>query len=81
MYRPVGRDAQTPHTRDEVDVVIAGHGEFVNGGLRRPFQAGELPFVAAGGEHRFENFSNDFSAWVLFHGPHGGEASQPQDCA
>jgi uncharacterized protein YjlB len=81
IYRPAGRDAQTPHTRDEVYVVIAGHGEFVNGGERRPFQPGELLFVPAGVEHRFEKFSDDFSTWVMFHGPHGGEAQLPQDSA
>ena len=75
VYRPIGKDLQTPHTRDEVYVVIAGHGEFVNGGERRPFQAGELLFVPAGVEHRFENFSDDFSTWVIFYGPHGGETS------
>jgi mannose-6-phosphate isomerase-like protein (cupin superfamily) len=73
VYRPVGSDRQTPHTRDEVYVVIAGSGEFVNDGKRQPFQAGELLFVPAGVEHRFENFSDDFSTWVIFYGPHGGE--------
>ena len=81
VYRPVGRDLQTPHARDEVYVVIAGHGEFVTGGERRPFQSGELLFAAAGVEHRFENFSDDFSTWVMFYGPHGGEAKLPQDSA
>lgn len=81
VYRPVDRDLQTPHTRDEVYVVIAGHGEFVNGDRRQPFQPGELLFVPAGVEHRFENFSADFSTWVVFYGPHGGEASQSQDSA
>ena len=37
------------------------------------FERGEVLFVAAGVEHRFENFSDDFSTWVLFHGPEGGE--------
>jgi mannose-6-phosphate isomerase-like protein (cupin superfamily) len=73
VYRPVGRDLQTPHTRDEVYVVIAGHGTFACGGERRAFVAGELLFVPAGVEHRFEDFSDDFSTWVLFYGPEGGE--------
>ena len=34
IYRPVGQDLQTPHTRDEVYVVVSGVGEFVNGGQR-----------------------------------------------
>ncbi len=75
IYRPVGRDEQTPHTRDEVYVVVSGSGEFVNDGVRRPFQAGELFFVPAGIEHRFENFGDDFATWVIFYGPEGGEQS------
>jgi len=30
-------------------------------------------WVAAGVEHRFENFSADLAAWVVFYGPAGGE--------
>ena len=73
VYRPVGRDAQTPHARDEVYVVIAGHGTFLDAGTRRAFGPGDLLFVPAGVEHRFEDFSDDFSTWVLFLGPQGGE--------
>ena len=76
MYRPVGQDMQTPHTRDEVYVVVSGVGEFVNGGQRKPFEAGELLFVPAGVEHRFENFSDDFATWVIFYGPEGGEQTK-----
>ncbi|MFC0676323.1 cupin domain-containing protein [Lysobacter korlensis] len=79
VYRPVGRDLQTPHTRDEVYVVIAGHGEFINGDTRQPFCADEVLFVPAGVEHRFENFSSDFATWVLFYGPEGGEAALCQE--
>jgi mannose-6-phosphate isomerase-like protein (cupin superfamily) len=75
IYKPLGRDEQTPHARDEVYVVASGNGEFVNGGVRRPFETGELLFVPAGIEHRFENFSDDFSTWVIFYGPEGGEAA------
>ena len=30
-------------------------------------------FVPAGVEHRFDDFSDDFAAWVVFFGPKGGE--------
>lgn len=73
VYRPRGRDLQKPHSRDEVYVVIAGSGYFVNGEERRPFGPGELLFVPAGVVHRFEEFSEDFSTWVIFYGPEGGE--------
>ena len=73
VYKPAERDLQAPHARDEVYVVIAGQGEFVYAGRRQPFVAGELLFAPAGIEHHFENFSDDFSTWVLFYGPEGGE--------
>ncbi len=73
LYAPQGRDEQTPHTQDELYVVVSGHGEFVNGAERHPFQAGDVLFVPAGVEHRFENFSADFQTWVIFYGPQGGE--------
>jgi mannose-6-phosphate isomerase-like protein (cupin superfamily) len=76
IYQPLGEDLQMPHARDEVYVVIAGRGEFVCAGQRQPFEAGEVLFVAAGVEHRFENFSDDFSTWVLFYGPQGGEKNE-----
>lgn len=73
VYRPIGRDLQTPHARDEVYVVIAGHGTFSCDGERTPFGPGTLLFVPAGIAHRFEDFTDDFSTWVLFYGPQGGE--------
>jgi mannose-6-phosphate isomerase-like protein (cupin superfamily) len=78
IYRPVDVDQQTPHTRDEIYVVIAGHGEFVCAGHRRPFVASDVLFAPAAAVHRFENFSPDFSTWVFFYGPEGGEADSKQ---
>jgi mannose-6-phosphate isomerase-like protein (cupin superfamily) len=73
VYRPVGIDRQTPHAKDELYVVIAGTGTFVHGEARSPFGPGDALFVRAGVLHRFENFSADFSTWVFFYGPEGGE--------
>jgi hypothetical protein len=73
MYRPIGADHQTPHTRDELYVIVAGTGDFVCAGDRQRFVAGEVLFVAAGIAHRFEHFSVDFCTWVFFYGPDGGE--------
>lgn len=74
MYRPDRVDRQTPHTQDEVYVVISGTGDFVCDSERKPFEPGELLFVPAGVEHRFENFTDDFATWVIFYGPEGGES-------
>lgn len=75
MYRPRGVDGQTPHGRDELYVIVAGTGYFVLEENRREFEPGEIIFVPAGAEHRFEDFSDDFATWVIFYGPEGGERS------
>jgi mannose-6-phosphate isomerase-like protein (cupin superfamily) len=77
LYEPRGHDPQTPHRRDEVYVVARGRGWFVCGGLRERFEPGDFLFAAAGETHRFEDFSDDLSVWVLFYGPDGGEAGEP----
>jgi mannose-6-phosphate isomerase-like protein (cupin superfamily) len=73
VYKPDKVDLQQPHTRDEVYIIISGSGEFLNDGVRTMFAVGDFLFVPAGIEHRFENFTDDFSTWVLFYGPEGGE--------
>jgi len=73
LYAPRGVDDQTPHTRDEIYVVMAGEGWFLNGPDRHRFATGDVLFVAAGVEHRFEEFSDDLALWVVFYGPEGGE--------
>ena len=73
IYAPRGTDPQQPHKKDEVYVVGQGAGEFVCGTERVKFVAGDLLFVPAGETHRFEKFSDDFVAWVIFYGPEGGE--------
>jgi mannose-6-phosphate isomerase-like protein (cupin superfamily) len=74
LYAPRGQDAQTPHGRDELYVIVAGHGRFFNGTERHAFAPGDCLFVAAGTVHRFEAFSDDLVVWVVFYGPEGGEA-------
>ena len=74
LYAPRGSDPQTPHTRDEVYVVVQGSGQFRNGDARHPFGPGDLLFVPAGVVHRFEDFTDDLAVWVVFYGPEGGEA-------
>ena len=73
LYAPRGHDPQTPHSRDEVYVIAQGSGEFICDGVRQAFGPNDVFFVAAGVEHRFENFTDDFTVWVFFYGPEGGE--------
>lgn len=74
LYTPEGHDPQTPHRRDEIYIVVRGSGQFYNGSERVPVEAGAFLFVPAGQVHRFEEFSTDFTAWVAFYGPDGGES-------
>jgi mannose-6-phosphate isomerase-like protein (cupin superfamily) len=76
IYRPLKTDNQTPHLQDELYVIISGSGDFFNNGERQAFVPGDVLFVPAGIEHRFENFTGDFATWVIFYGPAGGEAGK-----
>ena len=70
---PVFPNDQTPHVQDEIYVIIRGRGVLLHDGKRESFESGDLMFVAAGTEHRFENFTEDLAVWVVFYGPDGGE--------
>lgn len=72
LYAPVGEDEQRPHERDELYIVVTGEGHFLCAGTDVSFAPGDLLFVPAGMEHRFEAFSDDLVVWVIFFGPHGG---------
>ena len=73
LYAPKGVDPQTPHSQDEIYFIQSGKGELVLNGMRHSCSVGDAFFISAGIEHRFENFSGDFTTWVVFWGPHGGE--------
>ncbi len=73
LYAPRGNDEQHPHTRDEVYVIVSGSGRFQRAGKDVVFGPGDVLFVAAGEEHRFVDFTQEFAAWVFFYGPEGGE--------
>jgi mannose-6-phosphate isomerase-like protein (cupin superfamily) len=74
LYRPPMPDPQTPHKRDELYVVAEGSGSFNRAGERFACAPGDVLFVAAGVEHRFEEVTPGFAVWVMFWGPDGGEA-------
>jgi mannose-6-phosphate isomerase-like protein (cupin superfamily) len=73
VYVPQGRDPQEPHEQDELYVVMQGTGRFRNGDAVDDVGPGDVLFVPAGAEHRFEDFSDDLAVWVVFYGPRGGE--------
>lgn len=73
LSRPLRPNVQTPHEQDELYVVVAGSGCLLHDGRRDPFGPGDLLFVAAGVEHRFEDFGDDLVVWRVFYGARGGE--------
>jgi mannose-6-phosphate isomerase-like protein (cupin superfamily) len=75
LTRPARPNEQTPHSQDEVYIVMRGRGILFHDGKRDPFESGDFLFVAAGTEHRFEDASDDFLVWRVFYGPEGGEVA------
>ena len=73
IYKPDKVDNQQPHSRDEIYVIASGSGHFINDGVKHAVETGEVLFVAAGIKHHFVDFTEDFSTWVFFYGPEGGE--------
>ena len=73
--RPLPPNEQSPHEQDELYVVVQGNGVPFHDGKRDPFSTGDAMFIAAGVDHRFEDFTEDLAVWVIFYGPTGGENS------
>lgn len=79
LFEPRGRDVQTPHAQDELYIVRAGHGCIDKAGEVIDVKPGDVIVIEAGVEHRFVTFSEDFSVWVVFWGPVGGENGHHAD--
>jgi mannose-6-phosphate isomerase-like protein (cupin superfamily) len=73
LSMPVSPNRQTQHEQDELYIIVRGSGVLFHDGKRDRVNAGDLMFIAAGTEHRFEDFTEDLSVWVVFYGPVGGE--------
>ena len=74
-YAPKYIDPQNSHTQDEIYVIALGTATFFRNGERVQCKSGDVLFVPAQMEHRFEKFSDDFTTWVIFYGKDGGETS------
>lgn len=72
-FAPAITDTQKPHLQDELYVIASGEAVFVRANERVACKQGDVLFVPAGMEHRFEKFSDDFATWVVFYGQKGGE--------
>ena len=75
-FAPHLSDTQSPHSQDELYIIVRGHGDFYRDGKILDCKAGDLLFVPAGMSHHFENFSDDFATWVIFYGPDGGSGKE-----
>ncbi|WP_328907986.1 MULTISPECIES: cupin domain-containing protein [unclassified Streptomyces] len=69
-----GRDAQSPHTEDEIYVVTAGRAKIETPGRTDEVSPGTVIFVPAGEEHRFTEVAEDLVLLVVF-GPAYGSRS------
>jgi mannose-6-phosphate isomerase-like protein (cupin superfamily) len=64
-------DGQSPHTEDEVYVVMHGRASIRVGAEDRPVAPGSVVFVAAGVDHRFHDIAEDLVVFVVFAPPEG----------
>ena len=73
LYKPIRQDIQQPHDRDECYVILDGTGKFEMGDDQIIFAPGDFLFVPAFMPHRFVDFGESMTCWVIFYGPIGGE--------
>ena len=68
LYAPRGGDAQSPHARDELYLVVAGHATLDIAGVAHDCAPGDALFVPALVPHHFASISDDFATWAIFWG-------------
>lgn len=61
-----GVDHQSPHTEDEVYVVISGQARITIGDEDRPVSPGSIVFVTADVPHRFHDIETELVVLVAF---------------
>jgi mannose-6-phosphate isomerase-like protein (cupin superfamily) len=64
--RAGGVDDQTPHSEDEVYLVVSGRAGFVSGGRRIEVGPGSTLFVPATQVHQFVDVTEDLTLVVVF---------------
>lgn len=60
------RDAQKPHTEDELYFVTKGRANFMAGENIQEVKAGSVIYVEAGRDHRFVDIVDDLEVLVIF---------------
>lgn len=64
-----GIDGQSPHTEDEIYIVMAGRSRFTAGDETRDAAPGDVIFVAAHVPHRFHDITEELRILVVFAPP------------
>ena len=67
LYKPIREDEQLPHPKDEFYMIVSGNGKYVINNDTVNVATGDLVFAPKYLEHRFIDFSKDFSTWVIFY--------------
>ena len=75
VYQSVTTDHQKPHDRDEYYVIIEVYGKFEMGNEIVSFDPSDFLFVPAGLPHRFTDFGDTMSTWLMFYGLNGGKTA------
>src|SRR6516225_6956173 len=60
---------QVPHDRDEFYIVASGTARYRWDSGETMIGPGDMMFAAAHTPHGYDQFSEDFSVWVVFYGP------------
>ena len=60
---------QVPHDRDEFYIVASGTARYRSDGGETMIGPGDMMFAAAHTPHGYDQFSENFSVWVVFYGP------------
>ena len=66
-------DHQKPLDHDKRNVIIEGYGKFEMGDETVSFGPGDFLSVPTGLPHRFTNFGDTMSTWVMFYGARIGK--------
>ena len=74
LYAPRGIDDQTPHTKDEIYVVMTGQATIVTPDGSAAVGPGAVIYVPAGEVHRFVEITDDLTLLVVFGPAYGSRA-------
>ena len=72
------RDEQSPHSEDEMYIVLSGRGQMTVANETRNVAVGSLVFVERHVEHRFHDIEEELRVIILFPPPEGSTARRAE---